>query len=406
VAGLTLTSRLPAPNPAPTRNPDSAEAERFAPIEGLRAWLAWGVFVGHVVLFAGLSRIGIPTWAGEITTTSVEVFIIVSGFVITHLLLSRQENYLPYIAKRFFRLFPAFVVCAAVGATAIAISRTPWPGDATYQYGRQLIALQDAQAHHLPAHVLLHLVMLHGAIPSNVLDVSQWALLPTAWSISLEWQFYLVAPAVLLLFRRKGGAVVVSLLTVAGLWLYNRGDLGAFESPSFLPGAGEFFLLGIVCRLYWDEFKPPAPATVAIAALAVGCLADQMAIAIWLAFLTYAASQSAQLGGINRRFVSMADTLFVSRIAQWAGKRTYCVYLVHYPIYQLLLTALTMAALKPPTEVAAALIVLGFPLTVVAAEALHRYVELPGMNLGKEIARRLGAVSKSGAAPRALATEL
>ena len=59
-----------------------AGVERFAPIEGLRAWLAWGVFFGHIVLFAGLSRIGIPTWAGEITTTSVEVFIIVSGFVI------------------------------------------------------------------------------------------------------------------------------------------------------------------------------------------------------------------------------------------------------------------------------------------------------------------------------------
>jgi len=400
-----LRSPFPAPNPAPTRNLADAKGGRFAPIEGLRAWLAWGVFVGHVVLFAGLGRIGIPKWAGEITTTSVEIFIIVSGFVITHLLLTRQETYLPYITKRFFRLFPAFVVCAAVGGAAIAVSRTPWPSDPTYQYGRQLIALQDAQAHHLPAHVLLHLSMLHGAIPNNLLDVSQWALLPTAWSISLEWQFYLVAPAVLLLFRRKAGALVVSLLTVAGLWFYNRGYLGAFESPSFLPGAGEFFLLGIVCRLYWDEFKPPAPAAVAIAALAIGCIADQMAIAIWVAFLTYAVSQRSKLRGVNQGFVRIADTLFISRLAQSAGKRTYCVYLVHYPIYQLLLTALTLAAFKSPTAVAGTLIALGFPLTVIAAEALHRYVELPGMNLGKEIARRLGTDSKPGVVARPLATK-
>jgi peptidoglycan/LPS O-acetylase OafA/YrhL len=198
----------------------------------------------------------------------------------------------------------------------------------------------------------------------------------------------------------------VALLTVAGLWFYNRGYLGAFESPSFLPGAGEFFLLGIACRFYWDEFKPPAPAAVAIAALAIGCLAGQMAIAIWVAFLTYAASQKAQLRGVNRRFVRVADPLFVSPLAQWAGKRTYCVYLVHYPIYQLLLTALTVVALKSPIEVAGALLVLGLPLTVLTAEALHRYVELPGMSLGKEVARRLSSAAQSGVSARPLATEL
>lgn len=405
-AGLTLTSPFQAPSPAPTRDLAEPKIGRFAPIEGLRAWLAWGVFVGHVVLFAGLARIGIPHWAGEISTTSVEIFIIVSGFVITHLLLTRQEPYLSYITKRFFRLFPAFVLCAAVGGVAIAVSRTPWPADPTYQYGRQLIALQDAQAHHLAAHVLLHISMLHGVVPNNLLNVSQWALLPTAWSISLEWQFYLLAPAVLLLFRRKAGALIVSLFTVAGLWFYNRGYFGAFESPSFLPGAGEFFLLGIGCRIYWDEFKPPAPAAVAIAALAIGAITDQMAIAIWLAFITYAASQNRELKGVNQRFVSIADLLFVSSLAQSAGKRTYCVYLVHYPIYQLLLTSLALAELSSPTLVAGALIALGFPLTLIAAEALHRYVELPGINLGKEFARRLGAVSTSAVVAHPLATEL
>ena len=80
-----------------------AGVERFAPIEGLRAWLAWGVFFGHIVLFAGLSRLGIPRGAGEVASDCVQVFIIVSGFVITHLLLAQQESYASYIARRFFR---------------------------------------------------------------------------------------------------------------------------------------------------------------------------------------------------------------------------------------------------------------------------------------------------------------
>jgi peptidoglycan/LPS O-acetylase OafA/YrhL len=374
--------------------------ERFAPIEGLRAWLAWAVFLGHIVLFAGLSRSGFPERLGDIASVSVDVFIIVSGFVITHLLLTRQEPYLPYIAKRFFRLFPTFVVCAVAGAVAIAVSRTPWPGDPTYQYGQQLVALQDAQARHFTTHVLLHLTMLHGMVPNNVLNVSQWALLPTAWSASLEWQFYLVAPAVLLLFRRKGGALVVALLTVAGLWSYGHGYLGTFESPSILPGAAEFFLLGIASRFCWGEIKLPSPAVVAPAILAIGYLTEQMAIGLWLAFLTYMVrvsteTKASETSGADRWFVSAGDALFASRFAEWAGKRTYCVYLVHYPIFQLLLTAIAFAGVTAPDRVAGLLLLLGFPATALAAEVAHRYVELPGMALGKELARRLSYKAQS-----------
>ena len=378
--------------------------ERFAPIEGLRAWLAWGVFLGHIILFAGLSRLGIPDRLGDIATVSVEIFMIVSGFVIAHLLLSRPEPYLPYITKRFFRLFPAFVVCAAAGAAAIAVSRTPWPADLTYQYGRQLIDLQAAQARHLTDHVLLHLTMLHGMVPNNVLNVSQWALLPTAWSISLEWQFYLVAPAILLSFRRTGGAISVALLTVAGLWLFTRGYLGTFESPSIFPGAAEFFLLGIGSRLCWGKIKPIAPAAIAIATLAIAFLTEQMAIGLWLAFLIYVFCQRDTVRGFNRRFVKLADLLFVSRPAQWAGKRTYCVYLVHFPIFQLLLTALMLMGMTSPDHIAGLLLLFGLPLTVAASEVLHRYIELPGMKLGKQVAARLGSGLKPGRVRESLAT--
>ena len=285
----------------------------------------------------------------------------------------------------------------------IAISRTPWPADPTYQYGQQLIALQDAQAHHMTAHVLLHLTMLHGMVPNNLLNVSQWALLPVAWSISLEWQFYVVAPAVLLLFRRTAGAALVVLLTAAGLWSYGRGYLGDFQSPSFLPGAAEFFLLGIGSRVCWGEFKPTRPAALALAMLAIGWLTGQVPISVWLAFVSYLFCQRDALRGVDRRLVGIADALFAGRFPQWAGKRTYCVYLVHYPIYQLLLTALTLAGLTSPTSIAAWMLLLGLPLTAGAAEALHRTVELPGMRLGKDVAQWLGSAS-GPMTPRPLAT--
>jgi peptidoglycan/LPS O-acetylase OafA/YrhL len=50
------------------------------------------------------------------SSPSVLVFVIVSGlFVITHVILQKQESYWPYITRRFFRIFPLFAVTCVIG---------------------------------------------------------------------------------------------------------------------------------------------------------------------------------------------------------------------------------------------------------------------------------------------------
>ena len=77
--------------------------------------------------------------------------------------------------------------------------------------------------------------MLHGAISSNLLPDSPLRFNLPAWSISLEWQFYLIAPAVIMIARRHGAiiwfALLIALLEIA----FRHGLFGKFDSPSFLP---------------------------------------------------------------------------------------------------------------------------------------------------------------------------
>ena len=88
---------------------------RFLAIEGARAVLAWSVVLWHI---AGFAKVNVYTCCGPYFpgfllngTLAVYVFMMISGFVITHLVLKSDENYLPYIIRRFFRLWPAHAVC-------------------------------------------------------------------------------------------------------------------------------------------------------------------------------------------------------------------------------------------------------------------------------------------------------
>ena len=42
---------------------------------------------------------------------AVEGFIVLSGYVITQLILTKRESYRTFITRRFMRLFPVFFVC-------------------------------------------------------------------------------------------------------------------------------------------------------------------------------------------------------------------------------------------------------------------------------------------------------
>lgn len=71
--------------------------------------------LAHLVfLSAGSNGNKIADAVYKMGGVAVFVFIILSGFVITHLLFTKRERYLSYLVRRAFRLFPAYLVCLAI----------------------------------------------------------------------------------------------------------------------------------------------------------------------------------------------------------------------------------------------------------------------------------------------------
>jgi peptidoglycan/LPS O-acetylase OafA/YrhL len=106
--------------------------KHFRNIDGLRAWLAWIVVLAHVTLHTGAGiKWPLLEKIGTSAVYSVCLFIIISGFVITHLLIEKRENYLPYISRRFLRIYPIYFICLClgIGATYLhfqAFADHPW----------------------------------------------------------------------------------------------------------------------------------------------------------------------------------------------------------------------------------------------------------------------------------------
>ena len=203
----------------------------------VRLYLATAVVAQHL---------GVP-WIGALC---VLLFFILSGYWICTLWKLKyrlcRHPYLVFILSRYWRLLPVYLTCVFLAGLCIWRFSGWWPSWTTH--------FTD------PRWVLSTLLILGCA--------SQPHMLPPVWSLDIEMQFYLLAPAVIALtaftavpaFRKTKAAGLFGLCILGFLWLPLATNLGTYLL---------FFVTG--CALAHTRWKP-SPALVfpcALLALAV-----------------------------------------------------------------------------------------------------------------------------------------
>jgi peptidoglycan/LPS O-acetylase OafA/YrhL len=171
-------------------------------LDGLR-----GIAILAVLLF----HLGIPQcslgWAG------VELFFVISGFLITRILLKTREDtkyFTNFYYRRTLRIFPIYYM-VLIGYTIVALF-APGGGSRTLPF--YYIYLQT--------------------IPQLHSQFTDLPILSHTWSLAIEEQFYLVWPVAV--FLLKGGKLLVAILVMiaAGLILRFLG-LGC-DNPFLVDG--------------------------------------------------------------------------------------------------------------------------------------------------------------------------
>jgi peptidoglycan/LPS O-acetylase OafA/YrhL len=377
----------PPPSPAsPTGRVDE--------LDGIRGLLALWVAVAHGLSWVGywefkppgpLARHWIDFLSGE---AAVDLFIILSGFAISALLERRQSSYPRFLLGRAFRIYPVYLTCLAIGLVVIHLSpfvlRTAlWRDTIYFEWNRAHSASELASP---GAHTFWHVTLLNGLVPRRWLANTTSTVLLPAWSITLEWQYYLVAPLIARWVKSGLGLLLLVAVSVVGL----RWGMG-FKNPhlAFLPAHLPLFLIGIGSYHLHARFGGPGQPRSPLAAVPVAALLGFTFLTSW---------HPIALGGWALGFgclFARGDDPFSRALAllrrallhpwlQYLGQRSFPIYLLHWP---LIITLLHLLLRQHPqvsqAQAALFLLAVGLPLLLTLAIALHRWVERPGMALGK-----------------------
>lgn len=374
-----------------------ARLKRIPEFEGLRGYLAWWVFVFHAITIAGYSENDFPRGIRLLVRGEypVDVFIILSGFVIFMLLESKRQSYRTFITQRFFRLYPVFIVVftLAVLAHPLRIESLSWISWSLNDLDTLRITRWHETDNHYWQNIFGHLTLLHSAIPETLLPTSSTAFLSPAWSVSLEWQFYLVAPFLFIVFRKYKVSSWLTLILACYIInkLYFSELITMFPLQGFLIQKLLLFWIGIGSFYLWHMLidHKKLRAQLGILLFAGFCplifpLTLSIPLTIW--FTVFAIALTKSQNDNSSQLVNIGHLLLCNRAAQYMGAISYSIYLCHEVcIYLTHWTILKYQLPETRLDIVFWMLACAAPLSLLMASALHYSIERPGIHLGRKL---------------------
>ena len=365
--------------------------KRLECLDGLRGLLAVYVMISHMAPFAVL-----PGWIAQPLShggAAVDVFFMLSGLVIIGSLEKFHYRAGPFLIARVARIFPVFLVvfafAMAVHALPPVLDRMTWLPPQSLAYRMWATGWPASW----PIDILAHLTMTHGLFPDGVLPHIWVSLLGASWSLSTEWQFYILA-LVLGRFLTSRGAVPGRLawclagIGVAGLaWALLAPPEWRF-SRAFLGNKGHFFALGVASVLVVRGRPGAIGAYAAVLAVTFSVCWWQGGAAKLLPPLVWTLCLAVQVWPVG--LLGWASAVLRSRPLQILGALSYGIYLVNEPVQRLF-----GAVLAPWADGDAVLFSMvwlpgAVVLPTLAAAMLYRWVEVPGQNWGRNLLASAG----------------
>lgn len=353
-------------------------------ITGLRALAALAVLALHGLATYGYAGHAPPESAKYLFFNhgwvGVDLFFVLSGFLLALPLLPRPERvasapfWRNYVASRWLRIAPPYYA-AILLALAMA--------------GNIGFVVHD------PLDVLFHATFLHTWHLPSFMTIN-----PVFWTLSIEFQFYLVLPMLVVLLASRWWFVSAVALTVGTLFWRANGYGGqggaswlAFTFPAFLI----HFTFGVLAaRLYLRGWRLPMNARYFVPAVLVSFVA--LPLSHFNGFWSFSQGDSSLMAAVVLRpllavgFAALIlglccgqsgwNAVLNARPMQAIGRMSYSLYLAHVPPLLILNEVWPSAGGFP-------LYVLAFAVLCLATSAIFYYlIEGPSTRLRQRLLNR------------------
>ncbi len=341
-----------------TPEPSASHGGFIPSIEGMRA-----VAVLAVLLF----HLDVPGFSGGFL--GVDLFFVISGFIITRNILwdlqSGNFSLKEFYRRRIRRLLPALLVTVLLTLIVSVFVVPPF------------VLVDIAKSAIFSTLSLANVYFWSGSGYFDAAAITK-PLLHT-WSLSLEEQFYLLWPALLLLLASKRWRLIICLsllllsLSFALLWRDEFPDAIFFLLPFRLHQLMAGALIAILSLRLQASFGNICTLLAAAGFLAITVMLDSRYSPAVGAVAVTALGFILLVG----RDAVLANVLFGNRPMQWIGKRSYALYLVHWPI-------IVLVNFGADGELSGMNRVFLLLLSFIFAMGLHEWVERPFRKKGED----------------------
>ncbi|GAA4142031.1 acyltransferase [Sphingobacterium kyonggiense] len=347
---------------------------RLPYLEGLRGYMAiWVVFI-HAIAFTPFYFEGFFT-NGKLP---VIVFILLSGFV-THILLTKEESYKFYLKRRALRLFPIYIVAFIISLSMINISFNILSNLSFSNpiNANRLNLLDQSLNSNLFLNIISHLTLTHGLFPNEKFPFS-YTIMGQSWSLTLEWQFYIIIPLLYKLIQSPIDKfkLLVFGITYCSLFLI---ALRYMNQISFLPNMFHFFLIGFFSYPLYKRYVKKGSnhlfiflffATIFVSLISYHYL---IVMLLWCIVLWMQKSNN-----------KIGDLFFNNKLSLYLGKISYSIYCVHIIVLIILMFFTQRCSLTDAKLNTTIIVVGGIFISILVSIFTYKYIEEPFIRWGKK----------------------
>ena len=362
----------------------------FSEINRLRAVAVIFVLFNHFIFIFAALGMQVPTSLSH-TWGGVDLFFVISGFLVTRILIQNfnSTGIIRFYARRAFRILP---VCFL---WLILITLLTFYFNTKGSFGERAVLTRE---------ILGVLTFSYNQVVVHSPDVMTYLY---HWSLSIEEQFYVLFPLLLLIVRKNQSRIVLCILGIL-LEVFFIRPLGITpEMPAYIIHNASYFRFDSIlagCLLnFWSSVKAKSirnrskdsslfrkltwPLLLSVAFIPgmfeipsdryIFGLPIVIVASVILVFLA-SKNQGIILGGEGP----------VQRMLDGIGHRSYSIYLCHFPLLLLIQEVCMRWIFQGPILITPlfciAYIGASLLLIALATELTHQWVEKPIINFGKK----------------------